>query len=294
MNTRTAGNSSLLPATTPTNARRAVIVGGGVIGALCAYYLSLRGWNVTIVEQNRFGRGCSHGNCGYVSPSHVLPHAQPGAIWPVLRTMLHRNSPFKIRARPDPALWWWLLNFARRCNEADMLQSAAANTVLLKSSRALFDKLFAAESFDCDWEARGLLFVFKTRERFEHYASVDELLRNRFDTPATRYNETDLLQLEPALKPGIAGGWLYPCDAHLRSDKLMASWRRVLERRGVTIREGCEFIAFRSSNKQVSEVETTGGSHPADAVIMAAGAWTPKLAAALRAAFPFSPARAIQ
>src|SRR6187455_1870483 len=94
--------------------RKAVIVGGGVIGSACAYYLAQRGWEVTIVEQNRFGRGCSHGNCGYVSPSHVLPHAQPGAIWPVMKTMLQRNSPFIVRPRFDPALWSWLAGFARK------------------------------------------------------------------------------------------------------------------------------------------------------------------------------------
>jgi hypothetical protein len=28
----------------------------------CAYYLTLAGWHVTIVDQGAFGRGCSHGN----------------------------------------------------------------------------------------------------------------------------------------------------------------------------------------------------------------------------------------
>jgi D-amino-acid dehydrogenase len=271
--------------------RRVVVIGGGVVGSACAYYLSRQGWDVTIVEQNQFGRGCSHGNCGYVSPSHVLPHAQPGAIWPVLRTMLRRNSPFKIHARPDPALWSWLLGFARRCNEPDMLESAGAIAALLKTSRRLFDELFAAEAFDCDWEKRGLLFVFKSRDQFEHYAEIDRLLRDKFATPAVRYNEQELLQREPALKPGIAGAWFYDCDAHLRSDKLMASWRRVLTQRGVTIREGCKFLAFRRSGKHATVVETSGGDHPADAVVVAAGAWTPQLTRQLGCRIPIQPGK---
>ena len=56
----------------------AIVVGGGLIGAASAYYLSKSDWQVTIVEQNRFGSGCSHGNCGFISPSHVLPLAAPG------------------------------------------------------------------------------------------------------------------------------------------------------------------------------------------------------------------------
>lgn len=271
--------------------RRVVIVGGGVVGAACGYYLAKRDWQVTIVEQNRFGMACSHGNCGYVSPSHVLPHAQPGAIWPVLRTMLSRNSPFIIRPRFDLKLWKWLLGFARRCNRRDMLKSAHGITALLKSSRALFDDLLAAERIDCEFESRGLLFVFKSESHFEHYAEVDRLLTQEFDTPADCLDEHALLALEPALKPGVAGAYHYKCDAHLRSDKLMDSWRTVLESQGVNIREGCKLLSFRKNGHSVSEVVTSGGSHPADAVVVATGAWTPQLAHQLQLTLPIQPGK---
>ena len=56
-----------------------IVVGGGVIGAACAYYLCRSGWAVTVLDQGGFGKGCSHANCGFVCPSHVLPLAAPGA-----------------------------------------------------------------------------------------------------------------------------------------------------------------------------------------------------------------------
>ena len=55
-----------------------VVVGGGVIGTACAYYLAKAGRRVTLLDRGRVGGGCSHGNCGYVCPSHVLPLAAPG------------------------------------------------------------------------------------------------------------------------------------------------------------------------------------------------------------------------
>ena len=57
-----------------------VVIGGGVIGAMCARSLVERGLRVTVVDRERFGAACSHGNCGYVCPSHVLPLCQPGAV----------------------------------------------------------------------------------------------------------------------------------------------------------------------------------------------------------------------
>src|SRR5882672_12580456 len=115
---------------------RVLIIGGGVIGASSAYYLSKCGFDVSIVDRGLFGKGCSHGNCGFISPSHVLPLAAPGATKSALLSMLKKNSPFHIKPRLDPALWWWLMKFAGRCNERDMMQSAVGISALLQSSRS--------------------------------------------------------------------------------------------------------------------------------------------------------------
>ena len=99
--------------------RRVVIVGGGVIGIACAHYLRKCGADITVIDKGRIGGGCSHGNCGYVSPSHILPFAGPGAIPRTLKTLFQRNSPLKVRFRFDPAMWGWFLRFARRCNDSE-------------------------------------------------------------------------------------------------------------------------------------------------------------------------------
>jgi D-amino-acid dehydrogenase len=208
-----------------------------------------------------------------------------------LRTFFKRNSPLKLRLQFDPALWTWLFRFARHCNAHDMHVSAGAIAALLNSSRDLFDELFARETFDCEWETRGLLFVFQSQSHWEHYAEIDQLLRSSYNMPAVRYDAAGLLELEPSLKPGCAGGWLYPRDAHLRPDKLMSGWRKLLTSRGVTLREGCRFLKFGRQGRQVTSVETTGGSHPADAVIMATGAWTPQLAHQLQIRVPIVPGK---
>src|SRR5271157_1921870 len=95
--------------------------------------------------------------------------------------------------------------------------------------------------------------------------------------PAQRYDGDALLELEPALKLGLAGGWYYHDDAHLRPDKLMRAWRSVLAAGGATIRENCAFQGFRSRDGQVSAAKTIQGEVAADVFVVAAGAWTPLL-----------------
>src|SRR5215468_5573414 len=113
-----------------------LIIGGGVIGTACAHYLAERGYRVTIIEKHAFGSGASHGNCGLIVPSHVLPLAEPGAVRRALAAMLKRDAPFSIRPSVGPALWGWLWRFARRCNRADCLRAGHAIQALLRSSRA--------------------------------------------------------------------------------------------------------------------------------------------------------------
>ena len=269
----------------------AIVVGGGVVGAACAYYLSRSGWRVTIVDQGAIGRGCSLGNCGFVCPSHVLPLAMPGAVGMALKSMFSRDSPFYIKPRCDLGLWRWLFRFARRCNVKDMLEAGHALQALLSSSRCLYDELLQTESIDCEWEPRGLLFVFRSKKGMKHYAETDKLLGDTFGLSALRYDGEAITALEPALKPGLAGGWWYRTDAHLRPDRLMTSWRRVLEARGVAVRENCTVGGFVRENGRARAVTTTQGELAADAFVLAAGAWTPLLGEHLGCRLPIQPGK---
>src|SRR5262245_2245442 len=270
--------------------RHVVIIGGGVIGAACAHYLADTGWRVTVLDRGRFGRACSHANCGLVCPSHVLPLAGPGAVGSALQTMLARNAPLRVRPGLDFGLWRWLLAFARRCNRRDMLESGHGIQPLLNSSRTLYDGL-VKEGLECEWEARGLLFVFRTPARMEHYAATDELMRMEFGVPAKPFFGDAVCELEPALKPGLGGGWLYETDAHLRPDRLMRTWRARLESRGVAVREDTEVDGFVRAGSTARAVATAAGEVAADAFVLAAGAWSPLLNNSLGCRLPIQPGK---
>lgn len=272
-------------------AEQVVVVGGGVVGAACAHYLSQAGRKVTLIEQRGFGSGCSHGNCGYVCPSHVLPLARPGALRDTVKTLFAKNSPLLVRWRLDPALWHWFWQFARKCNRRDMLRTGHAIQALLNSSRSLYDRLAANTLDDIEWETPGLLLVFRSRQGMAHYAEVDQLLRREFDLPATPYEGHRLTELEPALKEGIAGAWHYQTDGHLRPDKLMLAWQHTLTAQGVAIRERCELRELVMDGRLVKGLITSQGEIPADQVVVATGAWTKLLQRVLQVPIAIQPGK---
>ena len=75
-----------------------IVVGAGIIGIACAHYLSKAGLRVTVIDKGSIAGACSHANCGYICPSHVLPLTEPGAIGVAIKsskpgsaTTLHRG-----------------------------------------------------------------------------------------------------------------------------------------------------------------------------------------------------------
>jgi D-amino-acid dehydrogenase len=220
-----------------------------------------------------------------------LPLAVPGIVGTALRSMLNPDSPLRVKPRLNYGLWTWLLRFARRCNTHDMMESAQAISALLNSSRRLYQQIIETEHFDCEWETRGILFVNQTPEGMAHYEETNRLLRDQFNMGATRYDGDALVALEPALKPGLAGGWHYVQDAHLRPDRLMAEWRRVLSARGVSIIEDVEVTGIVSEKGRAGGVKTTSGELTADALVIAAGALTPQFAKDLGCRIPIQPGK---
>jgi D-amino-acid dehydrogenase len=268
-----------------------MVIGGGVIGTACAYFLMRSGWRVTLLERGQVGHGSSHGNCGLVCPSHVLPLAEPGMVAKGIKSLFQRNSPFAIKPRLDPALWSWLLHFAARCNDRDMIEAGHGIQPLLLSSMALYHELVDRQALDCEFETRGLLFAYRSREAMREYAATNQLMSESFQCPAREYDGDAVVELEPALRPGLAGGWYYHDDAHLRPDKLMQAWRSVLLAGGATIRENCDFRGFRYQNGLVLAADTAQGELPADTFVVAAGAWTPLLNEHLGCRVPIQPGK---
>lgn len=274
-----------------TSQKHTVIVGGGVIGGFAAWYLAQTGRRVTLIDRNRFGAACSHGNCGYVSPSHVIPLARPGQLSRAVKGMLSRQTALRIEPMKLLTLAPWLMKFAMRCNSTAMMEAGKACHPLLQSSAALYREIFEQQNMEVEFKTDGLLFVFRDQHEFDEYAATDAWLKHHFDMAAEPFAGKALTDLEPALKPGLAGAWLYRCDAHLRPSRLMSELRRILLKQGVTILEQTELKSLSESDGRASAVVTSGETIPADEFLIATGAWTPLLNESLGCKLPIQPGK---
>jgi D-amino-acid dehydrogenase len=268
-----------------------LIIGGGVVGAMCAYYLSQHNSNITILDRGTFGGGCSHGNCGYICPSHVLPLTVPGTVLKTLPTAWKKSSPLYIKPRLSWDLITWLWRFQRNCNHDQMIRAGKALSALLDSSRTLFQELIGREGLACEWETKGMLFIYHTKHHLDEFDSTAKLIKDEFGKEYEKIDAEHLAQMEPALKPGLPGAWYHRGDAHLRPDRLMKELRRVLESRGVKIIENAEVTEIVREGSTTKAARTSQGSFEAKEFIVATGAWTPLLQKQLGMKIPIQPGK---
>lgn len=269
-----------------SNQADVIVVGAGVIGIACAHYLNKAGLRVTVIDQSSIASACSHGNCGYICPSHVLPLTEPGAVGMAIKSLFNPSAPFRVKPRLSPALWNWMWQFAKRCNHQQVLTAGAHLKAILDSSMSEYQKLVPEESLDCEWKQNGLLYVLQTERGMRSFAETDKLLSEHFGVPARRIDGAELPTFDPALKPGLAGAYHYEHDTSVRPDLLNASWSQRLKSRGVTFIENCQLQKIRKSSGRVTQLETSLGLMQADRVVFAIGAWSPRIASELECPIP--------
>jgi D-amino-acid dehydrogenase len=271
--------------------RSVLIVGAGIIGIACAHYLSRAGFKVTVIDQGTIARACSHGNCGYICPSHVLPLTEPGAIPKAISSFFDPAAAFRVKPRSSATFWNWMWQFARRCNRRQMLSAGMHLKSLLDSSMAEFRQLVTSQSLDCEWQDSGLLYVLQTPSGMREFAETDHMLREHFGVKARRIDGEELQDFDPALKPGLAGAYYFENDSFVRPDRLALNWSEQLKAAGVTFIEECEMLSLEKTSTNVTSIETTRGSLWADHFVIAAGAWSTKFAEQLDCRIPIEPGK---
>lgn len=267
-----------------------LILGGGVIGLACAYYLLKAGRTVCVLERDTIGAATSHGNCGTITPSHIPPLAAPGMVLKAMKWMLTPDAPFYVKPTSDPKLISWLLKFAGRCNPKDWHASSLAKMDLLHNSRRLVEELVKQENLVCEFGSTGMLNVYKSQTGFENAAKEAEAVREFGLEPQILSSEA-LAKDEPALKTGMAGAVHYPGDAHLRPDLYTAELARVVRQLGGSIIEQCEVLAIETSHDKVQRITTSRGDYQALDYLFALGPWSPAMMKAIGIDLPVQPGK---
>jgi D-amino-acid dehydrogenase len=268
-----------------------LIIGGGPVGLSCAYYLLRSGRKVTLLDAKEIGKGSGSGNAGHIVPSHIIPLAAPGVVTNALKWMLDpAHSPFGMKVSLNPNYLSWLLKFVFACSKGNVQRSINPLNELGQLSAKNFAQIIAEENFDCSYQEKGLLFLYKTEEAFKGGKHEGKFMQ-KHGIPVSVYNKSEIHEVEPAALDDVIGGVHFTGDSHLNPAiflKLLSDRVRAM---GCEMFENTPVTGFESAEGKVRVVKTASAEFEAEHVILAAGALTPSVARDLKLNIPIQPAR---
>jgi D-amino-acid dehydrogenase len=254
--------------------KQVTIIGGGVIGLCCAYYLQKEGHDVRVIEKGDITDGTSFGNAGYVSPSHFVPLASPGIVAQGLRWMLSSSSPFYIKPRFSWDLVRWLMTFWKQANAQTVERNIPPMNDILHLSRALTTDIKNELGNTFRMQEIGCFMLYKTAGVEKHEIELaEQAAKLKIETRIL--NAQEVQAMEPNVTVDVKGGVLYPIDCHLHPGDLMRTLKKHLQKNGVKLQLNTTVTGFEKKGDAVTAVITDKGKFGFDELVLASGSWLP-------------------
>ncbi|WP_448612848.1 NAD(P)/FAD-dependent oxidoreductase [Modestobacter sp. URMC 112] len=258
----------------PRHRTQVAVIGAGAIGAACALELSRGGVDVLVLERDaEWAAGCSWGNAGLVCPSHAGPYATWADVGSAMKWLLRPDSPLGIRPLPQlvPFLTR-LLSEGRPARARRVLE--VSRDMCLRSLE--MHRQLVADGIDTGFRRAGLLDVYETPEGLERgHAAAD--VHRASGLSLRVLDAAQVRDAEPALAESAVGGVLFEDEAHLDPLQYVRGVATAAEARGARLLTGAEVLDLAPTATGV-ELTTTVGAVHADTVVVAAGAWSGRLA----------------
>ena len=271
-----------------------LVIGGGVIGASCAYYLSRHGRRVVLIEREDVvcPVGCSsYANAGLVMPSDIYPLPSPGVLGQGMKWLLDSSSPLYIKPRLSPSLARWLVGFAAASRTDRMRRGMPVLRSLGREGLRAFDEIGESGALDAGYHHNGILSLYLSGGAFESAAATSADLQQSFGVLSEVLDSAAVHDRVPAALPSVVGGVLTSEDGFVEPSKLTRGLIRMAEGQGATVLTATEAIGFERAGRTVTEVTTTAGGLRADTVVLAAGVWSGALGRQLGLSLPVEPAK---
>jgi D-amino-acid dehydrogenase len=267
---------------------KVLVIGSGIIGLATGYQLARRGCEVVVAGDRAPGAGASVNNAGWVVPAESGPLPAPGLVLQALRWMTRPDSPVYVRPSLRPAFVRFMVAMARACNPAAYWAAFEATASLGRGTMAELDR----------WAADGLVFEMHRLGEVRAYVEPAELRRAAADIgryaragiAATLLGGDEARAAVPELSAAVVGGIRFPEERHVHPASLVAALVDRLRALGVTFVDGA---VTRGAVRPGGGFEVGGafGEVAADAVVIAAGAWSGGVAARFGARLPVRPGK---
>ncbi|WP_182086489.1 FAD-dependent oxidoreductase [Aureimonas sp. ME7] len=266
-----------------------IVVGAGVVGLSVAIALQRAGRAVTVLDREGPAAGASAGNAGAFAFSDILPLASPGLLRRAPRWLLDPLGPLSVPPAYALRIAPWMWRFAKACAPERVAASARAQAALMDLSRAELEPFLAATGTLPMLRRDGNLQVYEGAGEFE--ASLPGWhAREEHGIEFRDLGAAEMAAIQPGIDARFTHGTFTPGWHSIADPKayVLALAERFARDGGVIERAAVR--ALRPEQGAVG-VEMDGGARRASQVVLAAGAFSHRIAATLGERIPLETER---
>jgi D-amino-acid dehydrogenase len=254
---------------------RAIVVGAGMVGLATAWHLQERGVEVTVIDRVGVAAGSSWGNAGWLTPGKAMPLADP-SLWTYgPKALLDPDAALHVPLRVDAGLWTFLARFAAHGTNRAWDRAMAALTPIDRIALAAFDEL---QMGGVDAWTREGPFVIGFRNEAQSKGFLHEIagvVRHGQDVPMERLD--DASDLAPVLSDAVTAVYRMDGQRFIEPAPYVEALGAAVVARGAELITGAEVTDVASTRLPVVTL-SNGERMTADSVVIATGAWMPRLA----------------
>ncbi len=270
------------------------ILGGGVIGVTCAWYLAQAGHEVTLIErQDGPALETSFGNAGEISPGYASPWAAPGIPAKAMKWLFMRHAPLIVRPEADMAMLRWIAAMLGNCNARAYAVNKRRMVRLAEYSRDVLGELRAQTGIRYDERMQGTLQLFREQKQLDGIAK-DVAVLEADGVPYEVLDAAGCIAAEPGLAASgvpLAGGLRLPHDETGDCFKFTNKLAEMAAAQGVSFTYGRTIKGLVVEGGRIAHVATDQGAVQADAYLVAMGSYSPQLLAPLGIKLPVYPVK---
>lgn len=268
---------------------KVVVIGAGVIGLSAALMAQARGFSVTVVDREGPAAGASAGNAGAFAFTDILPLASPGILRKAPKWLLDPLGPLTVPPAYALQIAPWLYRFWRACSPRAVAASTAAQTALMDLSKAELEPFLAWTGTLGMLRKDGNLQVYESEAEFR--ASLPGWdARSAHGIDFRHMTADEMADLQPGLSPRFTHGTFTPGWFSIADPKGYVLALAQKFRAGGGRIDTAEVIGLAPENSTVY-IRTKGEMLTADKVVLAAGAFSHRIAASLGERIPLETER---
>lgn len=255
-----------------------IVIGAGMVGLATAWHLQERGVEVTVIDRAGVAAGSSWGNAGWLTPGKAIPLADP-SLWTYGPTaLLDPDAALHVPLRVDVNLWSFLARFAAHGTRRAWDATMAALTPIDKIALGCFDELSAGGVQAWTREGPFVIGFAQPSDATAFLREIEGARRHGQDVPLTALD--DPRELCPILSERVTTAYRLDGQRFLEPGPYLEALGEAVLERGASLRVGAA-VTTVVGGPRPAVVLATGERLEADSVVIATGAWLPKLARGL-------------